>query len=117
MDLRKMGIPFEKKYIELDQNTRDKVTQTYHNWQQVGYEESYHNEPEYCYSADKTEIEQKEYNLVPSKYIEFKDKGEEIDFDSKMMELQKDMREILKEQDEATKELKELFKNFGYAID
>ena len=31
MDLRQMGIPFEKKYIELDPETRDTVTRTYGN--------------------------------------------------------------------------------------
>ena len=49
MDLRQMGVPFEKKYVELDQEMRDKVTRTYHDWQQEGFEETYHNEPEYCY--------------------------------------------------------------------
>lgn len=35
MDLRQMGVPFEKKYVELDQTTRDTVCRTYHNWQRV----------------------------------------------------------------------------------
>ena len=34
MDLRQIGIPFEKKYIELDAETRDAVIRTYHSWQQ-----------------------------------------------------------------------------------
>lgn len=33
-----MGSPYEKKYIELTEEDRAKVVETYHNWQQVGYE-------------------------------------------------------------------------------
>ena len=62
------------------------------NWQHVGYEETYHNEPEYCYSATLDEIEQKGWSLVPSKYIEFRNRDEQIDFDTKMRQLQTEMR-------------------------
>ena len=34
MDLRQMGSPYEKKYIELTEEDRAKVTSVYHNWQQ-----------------------------------------------------------------------------------
>ena len=37
MDLRQMGSPYEKKYIELTEADREKVTAVYHNWQQEGY--------------------------------------------------------------------------------
>ena len=40
--------------------------------------------PEYCYSASLDEIERKGWSLVPSKYIEFKNRDEQIDFDAKM---------------------------------
>jgi type I restriction enzyme M protein len=116
MDLRKMGIPFEKKYIELDQNTRDKVTQTYHNWQQVGYEDSYKDEPEYCFSSQLIEIENKGWSLVPSKYIEFRNRDNQIDFDSTMRQLQEDLRIILQKESESTEKLKSLFESLGYGI-
>ena len=47
MDLRQMGSPYEKKYIELTEEDRAKVVETYHNWQQVGYENTYENIPEF----------------------------------------------------------------------
>ena len=52
------------------------------------HNQTYHNEPEYCYSATLDEIEQKGWSLVPSKYIEFKNRDEQIDFDTKMRQLQ-----------------------------
>ncbi len=56
MDLRQMGSPFEKKYIELTQDDRNKVTQTFHVWQQEDKDETYKNIPEFCYSATKKEL-------------------------------------------------------------
>jgi len=116
MDLRQMGVPFEKKYVELDQATRDKVVTTYHNWQQEGNKQTYKDTPEYCYSATREEVEQKGWSLVPSKYIEFKNRDEQIDFDAKMKELQKDMRELLKQETESKKELEKLFEKLGYKL-
>ena len=117
MDLRQMGIPFEKKYIELDAKTRDTVTRTYHNWQQEGYEQTYHNEPEYCYSATLNEIEQKGWSLVPSKYIEFRNRDEQIDFDTKMKQLQTELRDLLQQEEESKRELKGLFISLGYGLE
>ena len=117
MDLRQMGIPFEKKYVELDPETRNTVCRTYHNWQQEGFKETYHNEAEYCYSATVTEIEQKGWSLVPSKYIEFRNRDEQIDFDTKMRELQKEIRELLQQEEESKQQLKDLFNSLGYGLE
>lgn len=117
MDLRQMGIPFEKKYVELDPDTRNTVCRTYHNWQQEGFKETYHNEAEYCYSATVTEIEQKGWSLVPSKYIEFRNRDEQIDFDTKMRELQKEIRELLQQEEESKQQLKDLFNSLGYGLE
>lgn len=111
-----MGVPFEKKYMELDTNTRDAVCRTYHNWQQEGYEETYHDEPEYCHAANRAEIEQKGWSLVPSKYIEFRNRDEQIDFDTKMRQLQTEMRDLLQQEEESKQELKALFEKLGYSL-
>ena len=116
MDLRQMGVPFEKKYIELDAETRDAITRTYHNWQQEGYEQTYHNEPEYCYSATIDEIEQKCWSLVPSKYIEFRNRDGQIDFDTRMRQLQTELRDLLQQEEESKQELKALFEKLGYSL-
>ena len=66
-----MGSPYEKKYIELTEEDRAKVTSVYHNWQQEEYEETYENVPEFCYSASFEEVKEKGFTLVPSRYIEY----------------------------------------------
>ena len=116
LDLREMGSPFEKKYTELTQNDIDKVSKTYHDWQQTGFEKTYANTPEYCNSATFDEIKSKDFSLVPSKYIEFVNRDENIDFDEKMTGLQADFAKLLKEEEKSKTDLLKVFKGLGYEI-
>jgi type I restriction enzyme M protein len=114
MDLRQKGIPFEKKYIQFDESNILEVSNTYHTWQSDKV--SYNDIAEYCKSATKDEVIAKDYSLVPSKYIEFVNRDENIDFDTKMSTLQTEFVELLKEEEESKKELLEVFKELGYEI-
>lgn len=116
MDLRQMGSPYEKKFIELTDSDRVKVANTYHTWQTVGYEENYQNVPEYCYSASFEEVKNKGFSLVPSKYIEFVNRDENIDFDDKMKALQAELTQLLKEEEKSKEDLLKVFKELGYEI-
>lgn len=117
MDLRQMGTPFEKKYMELGINDRTKVCDVYHNWQQSDFEKTYQDVPEFCYSANKKEIAEKGYTLVPSRYIEFINRDENIDFDTKMKTLQSEIKELLIEEEKSKKDLLSVFKELGYEIE
>ncbi len=117
MDLRQIGSPYEKKYIELTEADRAKVVETYHNWQQAGYEDTYENIPEFCYSAGFDEVKEKGFTLVPSRYIEFVNRDETIDFDTKMKTLQVELRELLIEEEKSKADLLEVFKELGYEIE
>lgn len=117
IDLRQWGEPFEKKYIQFSKEQIAQIAENFHNWQREGYEQTYQNVPEYCYSATLEEIEAKGWSLVPSKYIEFKSRDEGIDFDSKMKELQAEMKELLKQEEESKKDLLNLFRELGYGIE
>ena len=114
MDLRQMGSPYEKKYVELTQEERNKVTETFHNWQNANND--YQNVPEFCYSAKKSEIVEKGYTLVPSRYIEFVNHDETADFDTTMKTLQTELTDLLKQEEESKKELLGVFKDLGYEI-
>jgi type I restriction enzyme M protein len=111
-----MGSPFEKKYTQLTTEDIGKVAITYHNWQQVGFEKSYENTPEYCFSASIEDVKQKDFSLVPSKYIEFVNRDENIDFDEKMSALQADFAGLLKEEAKSKQDLLKVFKELGYEI-
>ena len=115
MDLRQWGEPFEKKYIQFPPEQIEQIARDFHHWQCEGHEETYHNEPEYCYSATLDEIEQKGWSLVPSKYIEFKNRDEQIDFDTRMRQLQGELRELLQQEEVSKQALKALFNKLGYS--
>lgn len=117
MDLRQMGSPYEKKYVELTDEDRAKVTSVYHAWQQEGYEDTYENIPEFCYSASYDEVEQKGFTLVPSRYIEFVNRDENIDFDTKMKTLQSELKELLIAEEKSKADLLSVFKELGYEIE
>jgi type I restriction enzyme M protein len=112
MDLRQMGEPFEKKYTQFSDDDIQKVTHTYHLWQTQKIE----NIPEFCYSATFDEVEKKDFSLVPSKYIEFVNRDENIDFDEKMKVLQTEFGELLKAEEQSKKDLLAVFKELGYEI-
>ncbi len=116
MDLREVGIPFEKKYIQFSDGNIKQVTDTFHKWQQIGFEKTYQNIPEFCYGATFEEIEKKDFSLVPSKYIEFINRDENIDFDEKMQSLQIEFADLLKAEVQSKKDLLKVFKELGYEI-
>lgn len=115
MDLREIGVPFEKKFIQFSQENIQHIASTFHSWQ---CEDSvYENVAEYCYCASKDEIKAKDYSLVPSKYIEFVNKDEQVDFDQKMTSIRTDIRDLLKAEQKSKVELLSVFKELGYDIE
>ena len=117
LDLRQEGHPYEKKFVELTPEDRAKAVNTYHNWQQVGHEQSYRDIPEYCYSATLQELADKDYSLVPSKYIEFQNRDESFDYQARLSELQTELSAILAEEEKSRQELKALFDELGFTLD
>lgn len=115
MDLRQVGVPFEKKFIQFSEQNIQNVASTLHDWQTE--DSGYIDKPEYSYTATKEEIKAKDYSLVPSKYIEFVNKDEQIDFNEKMTAIQKEMSELLKAEQNSKNELLSVFKELGYVIE
>lgn len=116
MDLRKHGEPFEKKYVQFSLGKISDIAKTFHTWQEVRAETEYKDIAEYCYSATKEEIAAKDYSLVPSKYIEFKNYDEDVDFDQKMTQMRNDFTTLLKQEEKSKSELLSVFKELGYEI-
>jgi type I restriction enzyme M protein len=116
MDLREIGIPFEKKFIQFSDDNIEKICSTYHNWQQSDYEKNYKNTAEFCCSATLEEVTKKDFSLVPSKYIEFINRDENIDFAEKMASLQTEFADLLKVEESSKKDLLTVFKELGYEI-
>lgn len=115
MDLRQQGIPFEKKFIQFSRSDIENISKTYHTWQTNL--EIYQNVPEFCYNAKIDDVIAKDFSLVPSKYITFVNRDENIDFDEKMTTLQSDFSDLLKAETQSKNDLLTVFKELGYAIE
>ena len=116
IDLRQWGEPFEKKYIQFSDQNRTDITNTFHTWQETRAALEYKNIPEYCYSATLEEIHAKDYSLVPSKYIGFINRDENIDFNEKMLTLQAQIGDLLIDEEKSISNLLAVFKELGYEI-
>lgn len=116
MDLRQVGHPFEKKYIEFTEEDRAIIVDRFKSWRLDRYETPYENIPEFCYAAKKAEIVKKDYSLVPSRYIEFVQAGEDVDYDEKMKQIQGELKELLIQEQQSRQDLLEVMKGLGYEI-
>lgn len=117
MDMRQMGEPFEKKYVRFTDEDIRKVADTYHAWQREGHTETYTDVPEFCHSASFDEVKEKGFSLVPSKYIEFVNRDETMDYDTRMKELQAELSDILRKEAESREAVLNVFKSLGYEIE
>lgn len=115
MDLRQIGEPFEKKFIQFDQGDIEKIANTFHTWQTD--KDSYEDIAEYCYSATKKQIVNNDYTLVPSKYIPLGDDDNTIDYESIIREQVLKLQSILKEDDSSKKEIEDIIKEFSSGND
>ena len=116
MDLRQKGEPFEKKYTQFSEQEIESIAKTYHQWQQKEWKTTYENTPEYCYSATLEEIRKKDYSLVPSKYIEFVNRDESLDYAEQMHGLQADLKDLFVQEAQLKSEVEKVFKSLGYEL-
>lgn len=116
MDLRQKGKPFEKKYIQFGEEEITAIAANYHNWQQKNWKETYQDIPEYSYSATLEDIRKKDYSLVPSKYIEFVNRDESLDYNEQMQSLQADLKDLFEQESQLKEEVSNVFKTLGYEL-
>lgn len=116
IDLRAVGEPFEKKYIQFNAEQIASIASTYHAWQREGYDQPYEDIPEYCYSATRAEIAAKDYSLVPSKYISFASRDEAVDFATEMQTIQSELSTLMEQEAKNTVALGALFAELGFPL-
>ena len=63
------------------------------------------------------EIQDKDWSLVPSKYIEFVDRDLSIDFQAEMKQIQTEMQSIIAEEHHSQEILRAAFQGIGYGIE
>ena len=107
----------QKKKVRLSNEQIDAAAEIYHTWQNVGTDGDNYAVPELYRSVGLSEIEQHDYTLTPSKYIEFIDHDLEIDYESEMARIQAEMRDIISEEKKSQEMLEKAFRGIGYGID
>lgn len=106
----------QKKKVQLITEQIQHVADIYHQWQSEGTDGKDFAIPELYRSVGIDEIEQNNWTLVPSKYIEFIDHDLEIDYLKEMARIQQEMKELMQREKESQKMLEEAFKGIGYSI-
>ncbi len=117
LDLRQIGHPYEKKYIEFTEEDRNIIVSLFKSWRLANYDAQYENVPELCYAAKIDEIIEKDYSLVPSRYIEFRQTNDDQSYSEKMIALQGELKELLVKEASSKQELLDVMKGLGYGID
>ena len=105
------------KYIEFTEEDRKMVVDRFKSWRFEGYPTKYEDIPEFCYSANKDEIAEKDYSLVPSRYIEFVNRDESVGYEEKMAQLQGELKDLLIQEQQSRQDLLEVMKGLGYGIE
>lgn len=117
MDLRQMGHPYEKKYIEFTEEDRSIVVDKFKSWRLSGYKTAYEDVPEFCYAATKEEIIKEDYSLVPSRYIKFNKDSEEEGLADNMSQLNDELKKLLTAEEKSKHELLKVLSELGFPIE
>ncbi|MBP0963784.1 MAG: N-6 DNA methylase [Oscillospiraceae bacterium] len=116
----------KKKKTVLTPTQIQDIKKIYNSWQSVDTT-LYANVPELCQSVkilkkdkvhpEDVSIEDKNFSLAPSKYIEFIDNDLDIDYEKEMERIQNEMRLLMVSEELSQSMLKDAFRGIGYGID
>ena len=106
-----------KKKVLLNTIQIKRAADIYHTWQGDGTDGSHYEVPELYRSVGIDEIEQNNWALTPSKYIEFIDHDLEINYENEMARIQTEMQEVMKLEKRSQQLLEDAFRGIGYGIE
>ena len=106
----------QKKKVKLIEEQINRASEIYHKWQEEGTNGEKYEVPELYRSVGISEIEQKNWSLTPSKYIEFIDHDLEIDYEKEMSRIQNEMKELLTQEKKSQKMLQMPLRELAMAL-
>ena len=104
----------QKKKVLLKTDQIERAAEIYHKWQSEGTDGVTYAVPELYKSVHFDEIKKNNFSLVPSRYIEFVDRDQSIDYEKVMSEAAEKVSEILARQEVNRTALKNAFAALGY---
>lgn len=104
----------QKKKIRLSDEQIARAAEIYRTWQNVGTDGAAYAVPELYRSVKFEEIEKNNFSLVPSRYIEFVDRDQGLDYEKAMKETAEKIADVLARQDANAAALRKAFSALGY---
>ena len=104
----------QKKKVLLKTDQIERAAEIYHKWQSEGTDGATYAVPELYKSVHFDEIKKNNFSLVPSRYIEFVDRDQSIDYEKVMSEAAEKVSELLARQEVNRTALKNAFAALGY---
>ncbi|MDD6313470.1 MAG: N-6 DNA methylase [Porphyromonadaceae bacterium] len=105
-----------KKKVEIKPDQVERAKDIYFRWQQEGTDGTAYAEPELYRSVGIEELKRNNFSLVPSRYIEFVDRDQCIDYDKVLSETAVAVGEMIERQKQNQKALAEAFTALGYEL-
>jgi len=90
------------------------ASEIYFKWQAEGTDGANYAEPELYRSVGFETLKENNFSLVPSRYIEFKDRDTDIDYHQVLTETASVVSDLLKRQRENDTTLRNALKTLGY---
>lgn len=120
MDLRQWNENTVKgessKKVRLSTEQIERAATIYHTWQSEGTDGKNYAEPELYRSVGFDDIKTNNFSLVPSRYIEFVDRDQEVDFEKVMAESTVKVSGLLARQKANQSALEKAFAALGYKL-
>lgn len=104
----------QKKKVMLLPDQIRRATDIYFRWQSSGTDSSTFAEPELYRSVDLEELAENDYSLVPSRYIEFRDRDADIDYHEVLQRTASTVRDLLQRQSDNATALRNALNHLGY---
>lgn len=103
---------YEKKFVRFTDEQVADICKIYFDWQTQKVKQ--YAKPELYYAAHFDEIKEKNFTLVPSRYIEFVDRDTELDYAAVLQTAGATVKGLLQRQEENRTALINAFKTIGY---
>ena len=103
---------YEKKFVRFSEAQIADIRKIVFDWQNSRIEN--YAKPELYYAAHIDEIREKNYSLVPSRYIEFIDRDTDMDYQLALADMSRQFDALKKRWDENEATLVNAFKVLGY---
>ena len=107
----------QMKKVRLMTEQIGRAAKIYHDWQLEGTDGKNYAESELYRSVGLDEIIENGYSLYPSRYIEFIDRDQDIDYEQAMKDASGKVTELLVRQQANQKALEKAFTTLGYKLE